>query len=180
MLHALRVSKPSSIAPLAPLPQRPLFVQLLLQPSSFHQDWPSVPFLPGKLPSALAFLVFPVYAIKISYLAFLLPLFTSPLRVSPLHCLTSLPWQGLLLLLFSHSVMCDPMHCSSPGSSVHGISQARVLEWVAISFSSTWKWNVNVKSLSRVQLLAHQAPPPMGFSRQEYWSALPLPSPPRR
>ena len=40
-----------------------------------------------------------------------------------------------------------------------------------------------VKSLSRVQLfatpwtVAHQAPPPMGFSRQEYWSGLPFPSP---
>ena len=42
---------------------------------------------------------------------------------------------------------------------------------------------VKVKSLSRVQLsatpwtAAHQAPPPMGFSRQEYWSGVPLPSP---
>ena len=31
--------------------------------------------------------------------------------------------------------LCDPMDCSPPGSSVHGISQARILEWVAISFS---------------------------------------------
>ena len=31
--------------------------------------------------------------------------------------------------------LCDPMHYSSPGSSVHGICQARILEWVAISFS---------------------------------------------
>jgi len=31
--------------------------------------------------------------------------------------------------------LCDPMDCSPPGSSVHGIFQARVLEWVAISFS---------------------------------------------
>ena len=31
--------------------------------------------------------------------------------------------------------LCDPMNCSPPGSSVHGISQARILEWVAISFS---------------------------------------------
>ena len=31
--------------------------------------------------------------------------------------------------------LCDPMDCSPPGSSVHGILQARVLEWVAISFS---------------------------------------------
>ena len=43
----------------------------------------------------------------------------------------------ILLLLFSHYVMsnsCDPLDCSLPGFSVHGISQARILEWVAISF----------------------------------------------
>ena len=73
----------------------------------------------------------------------------------------------------------DPMDCSPPGSSVHGIFQARVLEWVAIAFSSAWKWKVKVKSLSRVRPLAtpwtaaHQAPPSMGFSRQEYWSYQP-------
>ena len=70
-----------------------------------------------------------------------------------------------------------------PGFSIHGILQARILEWVAISFSNAWKWKVKVKSLSRVWLLAtpwtaaHQAPPSMGFSRQEYWSGVPLPSP---
>ena len=47
----------------------------------------------------------------------------------------------------------------------------------------SWKWKVKVKSLSRVRLLAtpwtaaYQAPPSMGFSRQEYWSGVPLPSP---
>ena len=66
---------------------------------------------------------------------------------------------------------------------VPGILQARTLEWVAISFSNAWKWKVKVKSVSGFLLLAtpwtaaHQAPPPMGFSRQEYWSGLPLPSP---
>ena len=79
--------------------------------------------------------------------------------------------------------LCDPIDCSPPGSPVPGILQARTLEWVAISFSSAWKWKVKVKPLSRVQLLstpwtvAHQAPPSMGFSRQEYWSGVPLPSP---
>jgi len=79
--------------------------------------------------------------------------------------------------------LCDPMHCSLLGSSIHGISQTRILEWVAISFCNAWKWKVKVKSLSRVQLLAtpwtaaYQAPPSMGFSRQEYWSGVPLPSP---
>ncbi|XDA75854.1 hypothetical protein R6Z07F_006019 [Ovis aries] len=37
------------------------------------------------------------------------------------------------------STICDPMDCSLPGSSIHGISQARVLEWVAISAQSTLK-----------------------------------------
>ena len=69
------------------------------------------------------------------------------------------------------------------GSPVPGILQARALEWVAISFSSAWKWKVKVKLLSCVRLLAtpwtaaHQAPPSLGFSRQEYWSGVPLPSP---
>ena len=79
--------------------------------------------------------------------------------------------------------LCDPIDGSPPGSAVPGILQARTLEWVAISFSDAWKWKVKVKSLSRVWLLAtqwtvgHQAPPSMGFSRQEYWSGVPLPSP---
>ena len=77
----------------------------------------------------------------------------------------------------------DPIDGSPPGSPIPGILQARTLEWVAISFSNAWRWKVKVKSLSRPRLLAtpwtgaHQAPPTMGFSRQEYWSGLPLPSP---
>ena len=86
----------------------------------------------------------------------------------------------------------DPMDCSLPGSSIHGIFQARVLEWGAIAFShlfihplniSPWmSHKVKVKLLSHAWLLAtpwtadYQAPPPMGFSRQEYWSGVPLPS----
>ena len=78
--------------------------------------------------------------------------------------------------------LCDPIDSSPPGSPVPGILQARTLEWVAISCSKAWKWKVNVKSLSHVRLLAtpwiaaYQAPPSMGFSRQEYWSGVPLPS----
>ena len=78
---------------------------------------------------------------------------------------------------------CDPIDGSPPGSPVPGILQARTLQWVAISFSNAWKWKVKVKLLSRVQLLAtswtaaYQTPPSMGFSRQEYWSGLPRPSP---
>ena len=77
----------------------------------------------------------------------------------------------------------DPIDGSPPGSPVPGILQARTLEWVAISFSKAWKWKGKVKSLSHVRLLAtpwtaaHQAPPSMGFSRQEYWSGVPFPSP---
>ena len=50
--------------------------------------------------------------------------------------------------------LCDPIDGSPTGSSVPGILQARILEWVAISFSKAWKWKLKVKSLSRVQLLA--------------------------
>ena len=84
--------------------------------------------------------------------------------------------------LQSYSTLCDPIDGSPPGSPVPGILQARTLEWVAISFSNAWKWKVNVKSLRHVRLratpwtAAHQAPMSMGFSRQEYWSGLPLPS----
>ena len=79
--------------------------------------------------------------------------------------------------------LCDPIDGSPPGSPLPGILQARIPEWVAISFSNAWKWKVKVKSLNRVRLLAtpwtaaYQAPPSMGFSRQEYWSGVPLPSP---
>ena len=85
--------------------------------------------------------------------------------------------------LQSCPTLCDPMDCSPPGFSVHAILQSRTLEWVAISFSNAWKWKVKGKSLSRVWLLAipwtaaHKAPLSMGFSRQENWSGVPLPSP---
>ena len=42
----------------------------------------------------------------------------------------------MCLVTQSCLILCNPMDCSLPGSSVHGISQARILEWVAISFSS--------------------------------------------
>ena len=79
--------------------------------------------------------------------------------------------------------LCDPIYGSPPGSPIPGILQARTLEWVAISFSNAWKWKMTVKSLSHVRLLAtpwtvaRQGPPSMGFSRPEYWSGVPLPSP---
>ena len=82
--------------------------------------------------------------------------------------------------LQSCPTLCDPIDGSPPGSPVPGILQARTLEWVAISFSNARKRKVKVKSLSRVRLLAipwtaaHQAPLSMRFSRQEYWSGVPL------
>ena len=85
--------------------------------------------------------------------------------------------------LQSCPTLCDPIDGGPPGSPVPGILQARTLEWVAISFSNAGKGKVKVKSLSCVQLFvtpwtaAYQAPPCMGFSRQEYWSGVPLPSP---
>ena len=85
--------------------------------------------------------------------------------------------------LQSCSTLWDPTDGSPPGSPVPGILQARTLEWVAISFSNAWKWKVKVKSFRCVQLFetpwtaAYEAPLSMGFSRQENWSGLPLPSP---
>ena len=81
--------------------------------------------------------------------------------------------------LQSCPTLCNPIDGSPPGSLIPGILQARTLEWVAISFSNAWKWKVEVKSPSRVRLLvtpwtaAYQAPPSMGFARQEYWSGVP-------
>ena len=84
--------------------------------------------------------------------------------------------------LQSCPALCDPTDGSPPGSFVPGILQARTLEWVAISFNA-WEWKVREKLLSCVQILAtpwttaHQALPSMGFSRQEYWRGVSLPSP---
>ena len=81
--------------------------------------------------------------------------------------------------LQSCPTLCDPIDGSPPGSPVPGILQVRTLEWVAISFSNAGKWKVKVKLLSHVRLFttpwtaAYQAPPSMGFSRQEYRSGVP-------
>ena len=107
-----------------------------------------------------------------------------------------------MLVTQSCPALCNPMDCSLPGSSVHEILQARILEWIAISFyrgsswprDQTWVSCMQADALpselllllshfSRVQLcatlwtVAHQAPPSLGFSRQEHWSGLPFPSP---
>ena len=108
-----------------------------------------------------------VKEVSLSYVIYNFPKTTPPAAKSLQSCPT----------------LCDPIDASPPGSPVPGILQARVLEWVAISFSNAWKWKVKVKSLSRVQpsvtpwTAVYQAPLPMGFSRQEYWSGVPLPSP---
>ena len=97
------------------------------------------------------------------------------------HLLCSAAAAAAAKLLQSYSTLCNPIDGSPPGSLVPGILQARTLEWVAISFSNARKWKVKVKSLSHVGLLvtswtaAYQAPPSTGFSRQEYWSGVPLP-----
>ena len=90
----------------------------------------------------------------------------------------------LLLACYVASVVSDSVQDGSPpGSPGPGILQARTLEWVAISFSNSWYWKVKVKTFGCIRLLAtpwtaaYQAPPSMGFSRQEYWSGLPLLSP---
>ena len=61
----------------------------------------------------------------------------------------------------------DPMDCSPPGSSIHGIFQARVLEWGAIAFSSRFNC---VQLCVTLWTIACQVPLPMEFSRQEYWN----------
>ena len=81
--------------------------------------------------------------------------------------------------LQSCPILCDPIDGSPPGAPIPGILQARTLEWVAISFSNALKGKIKVKSLSCVQLIAtpwsaaYQAPPSMGFPRQEYCSGVP-------
>ena len=100
------------------------------------------------------------------------------------HCLNLSHHYLAAKSLQSCPTLCDTIDSSPPGSPIPGILQARTLEWVAISFSNAGKWKVKVNSLSHDWLLAipwttaYQAPPSVGFSRQEYWSGVPLPSPP--
>ena len=64
-------------------------------------------------------------------------LFLSPLLVKP----CSLTAFKTCLLFNCCLTLCDPVDCSLPGSSIHGISQARILEQVAISFSRGSSWS---------------------------------------
>ena len=68
----------------------------------------------------------------------------------------------LLLSRFSRVQLCDPIDGSPPGSPIPGILQARTLEWVAISFSSAWKWEV--KSESEVTQSCRTLSDPMDWS----------------
>ena len=118
----------------------------------------SLPAWPLWLPFPLYFTYFPWQSFTVSFSLS----FTSAAAAAAAKSLQSCP------------TLCDPIDGSQPGSCIPGILQPRILEWVAISFSNAWKWNVKVKSLSRVRLLAtpwtaaQQTPPSMGFSRQEY------------
>ena len=124
-------------------------------------EWVAIPFSRGSSPP------------RVSYIAG---------RLFTVWAAREAPAAAAAKSLQSCLTLCDPIDGSPPGSAVPGILQARSLEWVAISFSNAWKWKVKVKSLSRIQILAtpwtavYQAPPSIGFSRQEYWSGLPLPS----
>ena len=60
-------------------------------------------------------------------------------------------WCSLMLVAQSYLTLCDPMDCSLPGSPVHGILQARILEWVAIPFSRGSSW---LRDLTQVSCIA--------------------------
>ena len=113
----------------------------------------------------------------------LLLLFPFPLPLPLLSPHSRFLYKYTAKSLQSCLTLCDPIEGGPPGSPVPGILQARTLEWGAISFSSAWKWKVNVKSLTCVRVFAtpwaaaHQAPPSLGFCRQEHWSGVPFPSP---
>ena len=130
---------------------------------------PLLPLLPTLLISILWIIA--VASLTVS----LLPLST--------HLKTILNTAAAAKSLQSCQILYDPIDGSPPGSAIPGILQARILEWVAISFSNARKWKVKVKSFSRVRLFstlwtaAYQAPLSMGFYRQEYWSGVPSPSP---
>ena len=163
------------IFPLCPFKSKLILISSLLNPitsSSLHPSWfvfLSQDYSAGSLPNLgySCYLLLFIFSPVLSLVLLPLPAAAAATAKSLQSCLT----------------LCNPMDCSLPGFSTHGILQARTREWVAISFSSAWKWKVKVKSLSRVWLLAtpwtaaYQAPPSMGFSGQQYWSGVPLPSP---
>ena len=137
---------------------------------SRQEDWSGLPFpSPEDLPNPV-----------IEPTPFMFPALASGFFATEHQGRPTLKTAAAAKSLQSCLTLCNPIDGSPPGSPVPGILQERMLEWVAISFSNAWKWKVKVKSLSRVQLsatpwtAAYQASPPMGLSRQEYWSGLPL------
>ena len=75
---------------------------------------------------------------------------------SPTHYKVYTAWSAAAAAaksLQSCLTLCDPTEGSPPGFPVPGILQARILEWVAISFSNAWKWKVIVKLLSHIPTL---------------------------
>ena len=130
------------------------------------------------------FSVFSTSVRSIPFLSFIVPIFAWNVPLVSLNFFEedSTTTTTTTKSLQSCPTLCHPIDGSPPGSPVPGILQARILEWVAISFSNPWKWKAKMKLLSRVQpsatpwTAAFQAPLSMGFSRQEYWSGVPLPS----
>ena len=129
----------------------------------------------------------PIYAIYVCTVYYILQNNLSLVDIVPLHIIYYKYSSSMIAAAAAAAkslqlcpTLCDPIDSSPPGSPVPRILHARTLEWVAISFSNAWKWKVKVKSLSYVRLLvtpwtaAYQAPLSMGFSKQEYWSGLPL------
>ena len=93
-----------------------------------------------------------------------------------------------LLLLQTCLTLCDPIDGSPPGSPVPGILQARTLEWGCHCLLQGMKvksesevaqsyLTLHIRLLATPWTAAYQAPPSIGFSRQEYWIGVPLPSP---
>ena len=81
-----------------------------------------------------------------------------------------------MCLFLSHvQHFCDPMDCSPPGSSVHGILQARILEWVAIPFS---RGSSKPRDRTQVSCIAGRFFTSLATREaQEYWSGQPIPFP---
>ena len=95
------------------LPSLPVFLAFSLLPS--HSFFPSLcSFSPSFLPS-----LFPTLSL------IFLPSFSTPINCLPI-IIRSVQW---------HPTLCGPMDCSPPHSSAHGIFQARILKWGAISYS---------------------------------------------
>ena len=149
--------------------QAPLSVKF-----SRQEYWSGLPcFLPGDLPDS-----------GIKPMCLLSPALVGRFFITRATCETPIVPAAAAAAksLQSCPTLCDPIDSSPPGSPVPGILQARTLDWVAISFSNAWKWKGKGKSLRPVRLLAtpwtaaYHSPPSMGFSRQEYWSVMPLPS----